>query len=402
MSQPPLTPYSYAQSLARRDRPGSVTLVGVLGIVVGILGLFFGVIGSAVSYGYSMAGERHNNLIKITVPAPVAVPKVQENPRGLTEAQVDDAVAGLARRMPMPPQRTMQVRNLMRSYGKDILLLGDSISSGAVERLVSECGPMMPASQYYELGTGRVEVSDRQAIFRPTDPSGQTLRSSDVVNDRSLSEDQILAVIDMCQQMDPFEGQLSGSQSNALRTLLRDPNQSAVTFNGNMPILLGVWHDTTSTLVIRTATCQIRVPQSGPATIMPANMAVASSSVFASSKPFNRSWPKMGILDSMLAIPIAIFLIVASSLLLRGRPIGRTMCLWTAVGKLLLAILGAFIWGRLVYEIAQASNARPTDTPIYPALGLGMLALVLGLVYPAVTLMVLMGRGAKEYFRGVM
>ncbi len=393
-------PYATALSNASAGRPGVVTAVGVVSIVLAIVQAIsaFGWLGFAFT-SMVTAQVQQRQTAMMNMGAYAVQPGVDAAPKGFPEPVARAVVQGLVRRHALSGTRQSHVRKLLMQQGRELLPFVEdaTVSSQRIAAQVSDCGPMGGSSDYYEVGQGRLEVTDQQAIFRRTD--GKVFRSNDAVVDRALTEAQITQAITQLQWV--VNGNPSQVQIDAIRAKLRDPAQAVLT-PGESPGTGGILSD--KTLWFITSAGQVRVTPAGEIQTLNFNAPIPGTNPF-SGKPISTFWAGLTMLDAAVTGLLAVPLLIAGILILRGRPIGRRMHFWWAWLKMPLAILGAMVCGFAVAEWMGALTSAPGAAPPSSAAGGWTTAVstgTLGVVYPVVLLIVLTRQRVRRYFEGVI
>ena len=160
-------------------------------------------------------------------------------------------------------------------------------------------------------------------------------------------------------------------QTNALRAKLRDPTQNILRPN-EIVQFAGMTDDGTWWFV--TSTNQVRIDSAG--TLSELNLKTPMPGMNpVSGQPISTRWAGLAMLDSAVTGVLAIPLLIAGIILLRGRPFGRKMHLWWAWLKLPLALLGAMVCGFAVGEWMSLMTATTPGNPPPIAMG-GWLSLI--------------------------
>jgi len=173
-------------------RPGVITGIGVASIVVALgtmLGCLF--IGGWALAMFAMS--QRPPMVFTTPPAPVmGAPVIQQGPEedainGLPKAQRQLVIRALGQaKLLTPYNRVRQVDALLANSGRTIFPTATPGASVAIIRQnITDSGVLPSASatkigpHYYIVGTGRIEVYDDHAVFRPTGAGEPTSVSAD-------------------------------------------------------------------------------------------------------------------------------------------------------------------------------------------------------------------------------
>jgi hypothetical protein len=369
--QPPLpvAPLYYGTP-PRRGRPGLITAMGVMSIVVASLSGLASLWGVLGAFGMFMMSR----LPAIPPPAP-APPAVQTTGSGGGTAVVGGMVVDpasaedglpephkslvaevLCRGKNVNEKRRRQIDLLLTVAGQKIFpFVRPGISPQTIEANISESGRLpsvsaAPGPYYFVVGSGRIEVYDDHALFRPDG-------SADVVS------------VTATEEAAPPSGQPSRpAPSGARRT-------STVVMTGP---------GGTSTVTTATRAPMFRV-----------NLVAAGLS--------------MG--EALLSLGVAIYLLVIGILTLRDSRSARRLhwvYVWVKIPLVILAVIaGAWMMSGLMNSMATLPNAPGGPPPPTAAWGNVMVvyAIIGGMValaYPIALIFVLRSRTAREYYGGMV
>jgi hypothetical protein len=177
MSQPPpmrVESISYQSPVP--GRPGILTAVGVMSIVVASLSM----IGSCASVVNTIAmqiipgGRFVPTTSPTTLPAPVTITTATAMP--MEQRQI--VVATFNSQITLSPQRQEMLDKLLAQAGAD-MFYGSEISTENVKKNISESGQLPGANgeagnDYFIISTGRIELTDDHAVYSPT--HGESVR----------------------------------------------------------------------------------------------------------------------------------------------------------------------------------------------------------------------------------
>jgi hypothetical protein len=373
MSYPPPLPISPLQydSRMHEARPGIITAMGVMSIILGSIGALMS-LSSIFSTFVFLAMAR--TTIPMPPPTPGPMNVTVNSPTGggggspggsvmvggipttadtsddtMPEAQRQIVIDTLGSMSNIDEQRQQQLDLLLSVSGQKVFPFGDRITRDLIRRNVTERGTLPPSpnggagATYFLIGTGRLELYDDHAVFRP---DGSSAVVSATTNPSSADAD-------------------SGDGSSA-------------SASSNAPRPLGV-----------------RARRSG---------AVVGT---ARTVKFNMNKPAMvvTIITSILSCGLAIYLLVIGIMVMRDSLAGRKLH-WIYVGlKIPLviasAIAAAVMWSS--FGNAIAANAGPGAPPppafmgSFMAIG-AIFGSLFGLAYPVGLIFVLMSRTAKQYY----
>jgi hypothetical protein len=362
MSYPPPLPVSPLQygSRMHEARPGIITAMGVMSIILGCLGALMS-LSSIFSTFVFFAMSR----MPAPVPMPMPVtPNVSVNSSttsggsvmvggipatadtsddAMPEAQRQIVIDTLASMSNIDEQRQKHLDLLLSVSGQKVFPFGDRITRDLIRRNVTERGTLPPSpnggagAAYFLIGTGRLELYEDHAVFRP---DGSSAVVSATTNPSSDDD---------------------GSASDSA---------SATSPPGMRP---------------------------GP------RMTVRTGRTMT----FNMSKPALvvGVITSILSCGLAIYLLVIGIMVMRDSLSARKLHWIYITIKIPLviasAIAAAVVWSS--FGNAMVANATP-GTPPPPAFMGSFMAIgaifgsLFGLAYPVGLIFVLMSRTAKTYY----
>lgn len=419
---PPIAALAYSVPL-RAGRPGIITAIGVLSIVVASLSalanlytagslLVFSMMASfAGSGGFATPATA---TVQVS-PAPAATspttgPAVYVSDRGFEEVTRGQVVGELANLRFLSAARVAQLDALLAKAGRDMFPVdGDEPPpAGRVESLVlsSTTGlsadPNVPGPDTFRTAGGRFELYDDRAVYYPT--HGEIVRAAAQANAAGgLSAAQVESVIQQAQSS--AGGVLNPSQVAALRTLLAAPGQQLVS-----PVTIPT--AVRAAQPLGDGTVLITFPN-GMASIGPQGQVTSNATGAGGPAPFGMPSGRIPINGAAMALAgfatvasfgLAIYLLVIGILVLRESPRGRKLHLVYAMLKIPVTILGAVAgwWVTTSFFDAFMAAAGSAATPagMFSA-GIGMILGAIGLIYPIALLIALQSRTVKDYYNSV-
>jgi hypothetical protein len=433
-------PYS---DYVRTGRPGILTAVGVISIVVAGLGFIGGlysglslIMFNAMAAFAPMAMPAPNApmpaVSAATMPAGVApASSVVVTARGLESGDRTTVARTLGEMRFISSARAEQLDALLGEAGKDIFDVvdeGQALSTGRVQKLVLShttslsANPAVPGPDTFRTESGRFELYDDRAVFYPS--RGEIVRVSTLTNSTGgLSPDQVEQVV--AQAQTASGNAMTPSQLAGLRTLLSAPSQQHVSVLTIPTAVRGAQPMGEGSVMI---TFPNGFAQIGPqGQIQMATHTAADGSMVTTSAgggAFTVGGPGGGggrvrANGAALAVAgfatlasglLAAYLLVAGILVLRDSPRGRKLHLIYAWIKIPLALACALSAWWLVNSYLEAANSQAAAAggatwmmnPLASRLGVQETVLaVLGVIYPIALLIVMQARGVKEYYGGV-
>jgi hypothetical protein len=421
---PPLASLAYDRGMiARVGRPGIITAIGVISIVVAGLG-FIGSLYSGLSlFGFSMMANIAGMMPPVPPPAPmvVATPVSATQPsellestlpvsaKGLDAAARNEVAAGLANLRFLSAPRLDQLNALLAEAGQDIFPAGDEpltalrVQDELVQSHVTglSADPSMPGPDTIRTDGGRFELYDDRAVFYPN--RGEVVRISTLTTSTAgLTPAQVETIV---QQAQATSGNaMNPAQMAALRTLLGTPGQQYVS-------AIAIPTAIRSAQAMSDGTMLLTFPN-GFASIGPqGQMTSSSSGGGAAAFPFgnsrikiNRTAMALASFSTLLGFGLAIYLLVIGILTLRGSPRGRSLHLIYAWLKIPVTILGAVAAWWLTTSFMEALMAGNSGNPMFQQgifAGVGLQHAVMGaiaLIYPVALLIALQTKAVKDYY----
>lgn len=398
----PVTP-AYAQ-LQVASRPGGVTAIGVISIILASLALIanlssgvFGLVSIGTTKVQQLSASR-DDLERY----PLVDPGSTEPPGAMSDAEARAVAHGLNLAKPLTPVRQEQVIQLARRHGKTILPFAQSgVSAIAVRNNVSSATLQRAVSgepeNVYVMGEGTLTVNDTRALFRAD--NGNSYRSTDPEVNRSVDNDTIDRLL---SSLTSFAVTPNADQKARIITLLRDEKQLLVTPETGQ-IILGAGPLKEGGLWFSTPEAQVRLDRAGTALLLSSAAPEPGTSILTGRKLTTR-WANLLMIESLFSGLLAVLLLVGAIFLLRGRPVGRKLCTTWAMIKLPMVVLGAILLGLTINEWLAALTSDDTTPPsasIAPVVVASLNGLV-GLIWALIVLVVLTRQPVRDYFKNVV
>lgn len=177
MSVPPshdwVEPLEYVTPQDLNPRPGILTAVGVMSIIIAGISFLASLAGAFGALGMLMA----SGITMPPMPTPTTGPNrtvsgsgviVYSDDAGFDDATVDELIEVFARRRSLTEPRETHLRALLQQHGQTILPVpgGKKPTGEYLDNNITSDGAS-GRSVYYVVGTGRIEVTDDAAMFRP-------------------------------------------------------------------------------------------------------------------------------------------------------------------------------------------------------------------------------------------
>ena len=388
----PMTALPYNDMYSRRSRPGIITAMGVMSIVVACISGLFNLWAGMMGLGFLWMSQMRMPpapaaSVAMATTSPLNLPagggtvtvggipmRPEETDDGLTEPQRRVIVVTLTRLGGLDEQRQKHLDLLLAVSGQKVFPFATSpgLTMTKVRSNVTEKGTLPSARggngpDYFIVGTGRLECYDDHAVFRPDG-------STDVVSATATSGEE------------NGTATASGSESQGTNAAPASPGPAGSP---------GVTSRTQVT------------------TVGPGGRMTTVTTSGGGGPPFKVNPIAAGatIVEAMASVALAIYLLVIGILVLRDSRSGRKLH-WVFVGlKIPLVIVGAvaawYLWTSLYQSMSAAMAASaPPGTPRPPAvpgfMGVGTaVAALMALAYPVALIFVLNSRTVREYYGSI-
>ena len=418
---PPMAGMTFPSTITPA-RPGILTAIGVISVIVGSLGTLAGLWSVGSLFAFSRMVTVANVLARAgpgggpagAGASPAAVPATAPVGQGGPEVAVDEAgMDEVARRrvaealsevLFLSPPRLEQLDVLLAKSGRDIFPgLSAGATPDAIGNLVQghgtspSAGPNSAGPDYFRTRAGRVELYDDRAVFYPARGAEVVRVSTLTMSNPGLTPEQVQEVVDQAQAASG--NTMNASQVAALKNLLGTPGQQHVS-------RLTVPTAVRGATPMRDGSVAVTFPN-GFATFGPQGQ--VSSGTGAGGMPFGRARLNGAALAlcnfaAVVGLGLAVYLLVIGIWVLRQSPRGRKLHLIYAVVKIPVAILGIAATWWLVSSLMDSPlvGAGPNAFPIENmATSLAIQATVLGvagLIYPIALLIALQSKAVKDYY----
>jgi hypothetical protein len=440
VTPPPLPAVPYAQPVGtgghwvapyaspRAARPGIITTIGVISIVVASLSLLANLAGGANVLVILAMSKARAAMLTATVTAAKAkaqadaaaasaakraggAPALTVGPRGLNQRARLAVIRALEQVRPLNDERRNRLDALLAKAGRDVIVLNESsLTAENVRRNVSQSG-MMPTARsgaegpvYFVLGNGKIEVDDTHAVFFPArgadGTADQPVRVAKGLEELvgGLTDNDVQAfVADVRSRVssgvrpEQIRG-LEGYLKNSEQALVLPPAPARA--RGAMPapaqqitsaVLAG-----DGQLTVVTTSGAVSVDSSGNATF--AALGGGIPLLGTSASRITAGAVAAVSLASLGELLLAGYLLIIGILTLRQNPRGRTLHFVYVGIKLLLLIGGPVAWVTFLRR-TNATGHMPSGSAVL--LTIWTLA---GAIYPIALLIVLNTKSVREYF----
>jgi hypothetical protein len=415
------TPFSYR-------RPGIITAIGVMAIVVGCLSVLSSVGSGFTAWGFLLMA-RVTSTMRIPAPATVAPPAPPAAP--LTPGEVGVAVNTLSPMLALDGPHENELDHMIRLHGREIFGGNeDTTLTGAQVRQDVTLTRKMPSqgtrAARFVTNAGKVDIYADHAVFTAADgttildtsakhhtdtsrathqvttrmrvttvgPGGVSVRSSST----TLTPAQVNSVVSAVKSsaMSP----LSAAQIQSLRSELSKPNQILVTTGNATPVV--------SVVVQPTGNVQMWFDTGNMLVLGPAGQVVSSGPPPMPKFHVDASLATLVIVEGVLSAALAIYLIVVGVVVLRGSFAGARLLRIYAWIKIPLAILAGLGVGTLMYQFYSGMSSMPgfaaaSASSFAPmGIGYGIVLGALGLAFPIGVLIALRSRTVRGYFNAIV
>jgi hypothetical protein len=392
--------------LAYTARPGVVTAVSVFSIILASVGILVN-LGGLV---YAMQFQKFSSRVTVPAPpavvtpppAPVAAPSEYIAPDGLSAHDRRIVIEGLSQVQPLSDARRQQIDALLADAGVYVIhLSGDSLTPDRVAANVSGVKQLPDSNggepqDVFILGTGRLQVSDRTAVFfKNGEISG--IRTKGGSFNGHIGSGQINAIVEQVQSL--CNHAMDDAQVQALAGQLQSGDQKLITPTASVAEAVQQVQSAQvlpdGTVAITTQTDTVSFGPKGE--VFPG---ITQASVFSQPKilPLNiaRRDTTLMNLDCLLGLLISAFLLTIGIMLTRNSALARKLHLGYAVFKLLLVALTCYSWYMVWNEVINNPN-NPQPDPNAPFAVMCIFGLP-GAIYPIILLIVLNLRSVRQFF----
>jgi hypothetical protein len=399
---PPLAvrPLEYSTPMA--GRPGIITAIGVISIVVASLSLM-----NSLGCGAQMFVLTMMSRMTGGGPAPVATVAPLPRPFGMAEESRNLVVDTLAEIEPLAEMQRLHLDALLEEGGARMFAVpAEALTADLVRNNVSRSGERPGGAdgpvKFFVIGQGRMDISMSEATFVPTGSGMPVTASWTEAGGGSLDEAAIGAVIMRIEQL--AGQQLNEQQIEAMKELLAGSDQELI--DVGWP---GQVEDQVSSAMLGGAGDIIVYTMEGWAWIQSDGQVQVTSYTFAGFGPgFQVSSLAIATMTvALLAnLGLAVYLLVIGIMTLRQHPLGGRLHAIYAWMKIPAAVVGGLAVGWMVHGVfsGMASTMPPAaggPPAEMIAAGYAVTLAGLGLIYPIALLIALRTRTIREYYASV-
>ena len=410
----------------RGRRPGVLSAIGVISIVVASLSGLYSLYAGMQGFGFymlsMMSSQRPGAPFARATVAPPAVASPQPlrdlavvSPFGMNEAERKSAAESLVRLQPMGSRRLEQLDAILSSSGRQLGVDAVTESGLMPDARSGEKGPVFFVSR-----KGRLEVFDDRAVFFPADNS-PTVRvsalpqkpanASDVAVEATrpggvaatgpamlggLTPVEVQAVIQQAQSL--AARPLNPGQVTALQVLLADPTQQYVPAGGTQGAIV-------ASVVQPNGQATVSFSSGGMVVLGPQGNVVSQVPPMGAFMPnFQISpWAVAAYIAlAVVSLGLAVLLLVAGIAAVRDSPKARRLHLIYASLKIPAAVAGGVAMGVVMYQLMSGAAAAAPGAGPAPmkavALVTSAVPSVLGCVYPVALLIALNTKSVRDYY----
>lgn len=439
-SPPP--PVSYVGSMEYRARPGLVTTIGVLSIVVACISALCSLMLGLETFAFFMISKISSGMAQppavtvvnagpnVTVAtanattgtAATSAAAPTPGPNELPEPQRSVVVTAFGELQPLSDQRKSQLAALLTEHGRQLFPDdGNALTAASIRGMVkgksSESAMLgkVEGSSWYVIPAGRITLFDDSAVFASTDAttSFSTTAPETIVPDSSISTtltpQQVASIIANVQAQ--AGGKLNASQVATLQRELSaanqqyvDPNLIASPVQSVSPLPDGSIIILFASNVLGGQSGMMQINSRGQLQNSPTVTYNYHTSVTSRRQafPFARmkieTWKfALVIGENVASIGLAIYLFVIGILALRQSLAGRRLHLVYAWLKLPLAVVGgiAITWLFTAFFSLAPGGAFAGTGMIYSALWMSFIACI----YPIALIITLNTRSLRQYYK---
>jgi hypothetical protein len=423
----PVQPISYGTPVS--NRPGLITAIGVISIVVGSLALLFNGISGFWSFGMMMISSATQTAVArqaaakqatatVTTPGPV-------DPVSMPKPDRQTVLKGLSMHRPISPARREQLDALLVKFGRQIFKLqGADLTVNVVQQNVTDSGRLPDAKggegpDFFAIGEGRIELADTYAKFVPGDGRETVRVSASEEGEQQnwqagLTPAQVKAIIDKIEQQ---AGQpLTAGQKSKLDVVLSSPAQGFFTTAATIPAVTSQLQRAViynsgangAQMMMTTGQGMLTLDAQGN-TVTSTTWGAGAFGPGGAGPVFKINMPAaiVSMTCAALSALLAIYLLVIGIFMLRQHPrAGRLHKIYAWI-KIPVAIAGGIAlvitWTSFIASAAAAGpgGAATAKGMATAGIAFAIVAVVLGCLYPVSLLIALRSRSMREYYASV-
>lgn len=377
-------PVEYSSPVATRGRPGILTAVGIMSIVMAVLGFGAAGVSGMVGLGMYMMGAASRAMqIKPITPAPPVT-------SAITSSVFTDKQA-------LDPVKLKHLELLLKDYGSEVA--GNDVSPGFIrESRTWTSTDGQPITQYVTR-TGRVEVFSDHAVFYPT--SGYPIRNvvADADSDptaTTLSDKQIDKIVARVQTL--TNNAMNPAQVSRLKTTLQEPGQNFIPMPSPSPesAVTHAMKRTDGSVMVLTSNGNMTIATDGTRT-MYRSYSAAGISGPGGMPQVDQSAALLTIVSSVLNAILSIFLLVIGILVLNDSRNGRLLHRIFAYVKLVVVVGAGLAQFWLFQSLVQNNPAGAPNPSTYFGVA-SVVGIGLGCIYPIALIIVFGTRKVREYY----
>jgi len=407
--------YRYAPDFRRR--PGLVTAIGVLAIVVACLSGLGNVMGGGYTvlfYFLSNLPANFGNFATNFPPGNAAPPHaVQTGPLSVADAGVATGV--LQEQLALDGPHQQELSELLRKHGAAIFQIDDNaaLTPATVKDLTSELHKAESNADSvarFNTPVGTVEIYSDHSTFTSTDRA-TTIRTSskdqsDSVNagiaattepsptaaTTVLQPGEISRAIAAIRQMPNV--QATPAQIAAIRRELSNPNQTLVVSGGPTLVYSAISLPLNNNLQIGFNSGTLTLDSAGRVT------SLIATTQFQKPLPFRMpaGWTIVVVVECAVSALLAIYLFIIGIVVLRGSLSSPRLLRIYAYPKILLAITSGMSVVFLILTSAATAIAQTATGAQVSAYMAGASLLIGGIAFPIGILIALRTRAVKRYY----
>jgi hypothetical protein len=448
---------SVAYSVPHSTRPGAITAIGVISIVVGCLS-FLGYVTLGFSLlwfsfmarfaGYATAVPVPPTPTPVIGPAGTTQPAGAEDeivpdgetstveptksveaaatveeevgPRGLNAEARANVAEALSNAQVITEPRLAQLDGLLVKAGKDMFptTAGKPLTSDRVSRMIEGVtvgisgDPNIPGPDTFRTPGGRVELYDDRGVFYPV-RAGEIVRVSrpTATTHAPLTAQEVGIVIASAQSQ--LGNTMNPAQVTALRTLLTAPGQQHVS-TLTLPTAVRSASQLGNSVYIVFPSSTVTIGPQGQTTTSTfgsgsSSAAVAGFGFGSKAVPIKGVAMALATVAALAGIGLAIYLFVIGIMVLRGSARGRGLHQVYAGLALAVIVLGTAAAWWLTSNFTTSFNAAAGTNPLARGTMVTLVSTVvmmphsvvavMGCIYPIALLIVMQTAGVKEYYR---
>lgn len=390
---PPIPAMPLAYAYETNQRPGIITAIGVISIVVGSLGIIGSGLSGLYGVGIMLMAQVSNAMANAGGQMSTATgDDVLDTSQGLADADRAVVLAQVTKALSLTPQRAEHLDSLLAQQGERIFAFaGQPITPEAVSSRVSKSGrhEEEERADYFVTGWGTVQVADDYAVFETegSEPFYAYAEELALGGTKTLDEAADLVV----KEVESL-AQVNDAQKKGLKEFLSLPTQGLIEdFQDPASDVISASDSGNGSLLISFLNGHVILDAQGKVT-----SSAVSNVTTAPIRVFNVSNGSVALvlLEAVASLGLAIYLLVIGIMTLRQSLRARMLHLVYAWVKIPISVLFAVGWAWLIYGLFDSGGGGGKDFAITFLCSFAAVSCI----YPLALLFLMNRKSVKDYY----